>query len=273
MFYNWNGFAYHAKRSWLYVLSALILAFLIVPVFIVVPMSFSASQFLEFPPSSYSLRWYREFFGSVEWLDSAWVSLRVAALTVIVAVPLGTATAYGLYLARARWLMAPINGIIATPIIIPAVIIALGVFFMFAKVGLVNTITGLVLAHSVHALPFVTILVGAGLKQFDMNQEKVARSLGASRLRAFFDIVVPQISPSLMSAALLSFIISLDEVVVAMMISSGPNSTITRKMFTSLRDQIDPTIAAISTMLVTLTVFVVLFAGLRWSTTMANDRR
>ncbi len=143
---------------------------------------------------------------------------------------------------------------------VPVILIAIGVFFLYAKLGLNNTIPGLVMAHSMLALPFVLITVSAGLKTYDMNQEMVARSLGASRLKAFLTVTLPQIRFSIISGALLAFITSLDEVVVALFISGGENATLTRRMFNALRDEIDPTIAAISTILIAVSVLALVLA-------------
>ena len=148
------------------------------------------------------------------------------------------------------------------PLIIPIIILAIGAFYLYVKLGLVNTTIGLVLAHSVLAMPFVLVTAGAAFKQFDMSQEMVARRLGAARLRAFLTVTLPQIRNSVVAGALFAFIVSFDEVVIALFISSGPKSTITRRMFTSLRDQIDPTIAAVSTMLIVASVILLGTAAL-----------
>ena len=144
-----------------------------------------------------------------------------------------------------------------TPIIVPVILVAIGVFYVYVKIKLVNSLAGIVLAHSMLALPLplplVVLVVGAALKGFDMNQKMVARSLGASRARAFWSVTLPQIRFSLVSAALLSFLTSFDEVILALFIAGGNNSTLTRNMFNALRDQIDPTIAAISTIMVLVT--------------------
>ena len=133
------------------------------------------------------------------------------------------------------------------------ILIAIGAFYVYAKLNILNTMLGLVLAHSMLALPLVVIVVGSALKSYDMNQEMAARSLGAPRWRAFLTITLPQIRFAVITAALLSFLSSFDEVVVAMFISGGDNSTLTRSMFNALRDQIDPTIASISTVMIVIT--------------------
>lgn len=251
----------HLGRLWLYTFGALVLLFLVGPIFIVIPMSFSDATYLQFPPEAWSLRWYREFFGSDEWLLATWISLRAAFLTMLVSTPLGIAAAYGLHFSGSRW-AATLRMALITPLIIPIIILAVGAFYLYVNLGLVNTTLGLVLAHSVLAMPFVLVTVNAGLQQFDRSQEMVARSLGASRLKAFLSVTLPQIRNSVIAGALFAFIVSFDEVVIALFISSGPRSTITRRMFTSLRDQVDPTIAAISTMLIVASVILLGSAAL-----------
>lgn len=247
----------HAQRLWLYVFCGLVMLFLVFPVLIVVPISFSAGEYLEFPPRAYSLRWYEAYLTSVEWMDATWISMKVAVLTMLVATPLGVAAAYGLHTSGNRWARS-LQVFLLMPLLVPIIIIAIGVFYLYAKINMLNTIFGMVCAHTVMAIPFVMVTVTSGLKQYDMSLEKAARSLGASRLRSFFDVTFPQIRPSVLSGALFAFITSLDEVVIALFISNGENSTLTRRMFASLRDQIDPTIAAISTLLVLVSVVLLL---------------
>lgn len=239
----------HGARLWLYLVAGLIMFFLVVPSLIVIPMSFSASQYLEFPPREWSLRWYESYFGSREWMRATLTSLKAGVLTMLVATPLGTLAAYGLFVSRLRWVGA-VMMLLMTPIVVPLILVGIGIFYAYVRLGLVNTLLGIVLAHSMLALPLVVMIVTSALKSFDMNQEMVARSLGASRPRAFLLVTLPQIRFAVFTSALLAFLASFDEVIVALFISGGQNSTLTRNMFLALRDQIDPTIAAISTVLI-----------------------
>lgn len=243
----------HLQRLWLYVVCALVIIFLVAPTLIVIPMSFSDSRYLEFPPEAWSLRWYRAYLDSSEWRQATVVSFKVAGLTMVVATVTGTLAAYGLHVSRAK-AGKYVSVLLILPMIIPVILLAVGIFLAFAPVGLNSTIPGLVLAHSVLAIPLVLITVTAGTRNFDINQEMVARSMGASRPWAFLTVTLPQIRNSVMSAALLAFIISLDEVVIALLIAGGDKATLTRRMFLALRDEIDPTIAAISTLLIGLSV-------------------
>ncbi len=241
------------RRAWLALLALAVLAFLVLPVFIVVPMSFSDSQYLEFPPRAWSTRWYRAYLGSADWMAATRVSLLAALFTTLLATPLGVAAAWGLHRAGGRTARL-VRAALVAPLVIPVIILAIGAFYLYVRLGLVNTMTGLVLAHTALALPFVVVLVDAGLRRIDLDQERVARSLGAPPWRAFTTVVLPQLERSVVAGALLAFITSLDEVVVALFVSSGPMSTLTRRMFTGLRDQVDPTIAAISSLLIVISV-------------------
>ena len=235
-------------RLWLYILGALIMCFLVLPSVIVAPMSFSGSQYLEFPPREWSLLWYEAYFESSEWLAATRTSLLVAVLTAALATPLGVAAAYGLAASGARGMLVSLA--MLSPMMVPTILSGVGIFYVFVKLKLVNTLIGLVLAHAMLALPLVFIVAAAALKNYDMNQERVARSLGASRLRAFWTITLPQIRFSVVSGALLAFLTSFDEVIIALFIAGGDNSTLTRAMFLALRDQIDPTIASVSTIMI-----------------------
>ena len=246
----------HGRRMWLYVLVGLIMFFLIAPSLLVVPLSFSADRYLAFPPSGWSTRWYAVYLGAIEWRDATYVSFVAATLTMIVSTVLGTLAAYGMHTARSR-LMQLAYVAFMLPLIIPGILIAIGIYLFYAKLGLNSTMLGIVLAHSVMAIPLVVITVASGLKSYDMNQEMVARSLGASRLWAFLTVTLPQIKIAVITGALLAFITSLDEVVISLFIAGAGMSTLTKRMFNALRDEIDPTIAAISTLLL-LTSIVLL---------------
>ena len=244
------------NRLWLYIFSFITLFLLIVPSLVVIPMSFSASQYLEFPPQEWSLRWYENYFfswkvenGFNDWMAATLTSIKVAVLTIFVAVPIGTMAAYGLVNSSSRTskILFPI---FISPMMVPIILVAIGLFYFFVQFKLVGSVLGLVIGHSLVALPLVLIIVFSALKNYDMNQEKVARSLGAGRFRAFREITLPQIKFSIISASLIAFLTSFDEIIISLFVAGGDNSTITRSMFLALRDQIDPTIAAISTILI-----------------------
>ncbi len=245
----------HLQRLWLYILCGLVLFYLVVPTLLVIPMSFSGSRFLSFPPETWSVRWYKAYFNSAEWRAATSVSLQAAAWTTVVATVTGTLAAYGLHCSRMR-ITKHLSVLLVLPMIIPVILLAVGIFMLFAPLQLNSSLTGLVLSHSTLAIPLVLITVTAGMRNFDLNQEQVARSLGASRPKAFLTVTLPQIRNSVVSAALLSFVVSLDEVVIALLIAGGDMATLPRRMFLALRDEIDPTIASISTILILLSILL-----------------
>ena len=244
------------------VFCALVLLYLILPILIIAPMSFSAARFLTFPPPSLSLRWYQEYVSNPAWMQATRVTLTVAVLTVVIATPLGVAAAYAI--SQSKWrIMRLIHMTLLLPLVVPIIITAVGIFFVYAKVGLVASMTGLVLANVMLGLPYVIISVVAGLQSFDATQEMVARSLGMNRLRSFFVVTLPQIKASVVAGGIFSFISAMDETIVALFISGGQYQPLTKRMFTALRDEIDPTIAAISTLMTAVSFMLVLVASSR----------
>jgi putative spermidine/putrescine transport system permease protein len=244
------------------VFCTLVLLYLILPILIIAPMSFSGARFLTFPPPSLSLRWYEEYVGNPAWMQATRVTLTVAVLTVIIATPLGVAAAYAISQSKTR-VMRAIHITLLLPLVVPIIITAVGIFFVYAKVGLVATMSGLVLANVMLGLPYVVISVVAGLHSFDATQEMVARSLGMGRLRSFFVVTLPQIKASVIAGGIFAFISAMDETIVALFISGGQYQPLTKRMFTALRDEIDPTIAAISTMMTAVSFMLVLLASTR----------
>jgi hypothetical protein len=169
----------HGSRLWLYLLVALTLFFLVIPSLVIVPLSFSDSRYLVFPPPGWSMRWYEAYLSSSEWRQATTVSFVAAILTMILATTLGTLAAYSLHTSMGRRVQA-LYVLFMVPMIVPAILIAVGTFILYAQLGLNNTLQGIVLAHTAMALPLVVITVMAGFKSYDMNQEMVARSLGAA---------------------------------------------------------------------------------------------
>lgn len=241
---------------------SLVLGFLILPVLIIVPISFSGARFLTFPPPSLSLRWYQQYFSNPAWMQATQVTLVVAAFTVLIATPLGVAAAYAISQSKLR-IMRVIHMALLLPLVVPIIITAVGIFFVYARVGLVATLPGLVLANVMLGLPYVVISVLAGLQSFDPAQEMVARSLGMNRLRSFFAVTLPQIKSSVVAGGIFAFISAMDETIVALFISGGQYQPLTKRMFTALRDEIDPTIAAISTLMTAASFMLLLLASAR----------
>jgi putative spermidine/putrescine transport system permease protein len=241
---------------------AVVLLYLILPILIIVPMSFSSTRFLTFPPPSLSLRWYQDYVASTAWMQATRVTLIVALATVAIATPLGVAAAYAISQSKLK-VMRAIHMTLLLPLVVPIIITAVGIFFVYARVGLVATLSGLILANVMLGLPYVIISVVAGLQSFDATQEMVARSLGMNRLRSFFAVTLPQIKSSVTAGAIFAFISAVDETIVALFISGGQYQPLTKRMFTALRDEIDPTIAAISTLMTAVSFMLVLIASRR----------
>jgi putative spermidine/putrescine transport system permease protein len=237
------------RRLWLFGIAGAILLFLVAPIIIVIPVSFSGSATLHFPPETWSLRWYERLLSSPYWRSAASSSIVTAISTLCCTVPMATLAAYGLINSRSR-LVPWIWGIVLMPLVIPLILMAVGIYFFYASLGVVNTLPGLVAAHVMYTLPIAVITITAGLARFDMTQELVARSLGANRLQAFLGVTLPQIKFSITAAAFLTFIGSFDEVVIAMFVAGGPIATLPKQMFNQLRNSIEPTIAAVSTILI-----------------------
>jgi putative spermidine/putrescine transport system permease protein len=195
-------------------------------------------------------------------MQATLVTLTVAVCTVLIATPTGVSAAYAISQSKLR-IMRIIHAALLLPLMVPIIITAVGIFFVYAKVGLIATMSGLVLANVMLALPYVIISVVAGLQSFDMTQEMVARSLGMNRLRSFFAVTLPQIKASVIAGGIFAFISAMDETIVAIFISGGQYQPLTKRMFTALRDEIDPTIAAISTLMTATSFMLVLIASTR----------
>ncbi len=242
---------------WLRIFGVLMVAFLILPTLIIVPMSFSAGRTLQFPPSEWSTRWYDNLLTSDLWTDAAWTSIRVGLLTAVLATLLGTAAALALDRSRFRG-RGVTQAVILAPMIIPLVIIAIAMYSVFVRWRIAGSITGLVVAHTVLALPFVVINVAAALRTVDRDLELAAANLGADPVRVFRTVTLPAITPGTLTGALFAFITSWDEVVVAALLTSPDVRTLPVVMWSQVRTEVDPTIAAAASLLTLLTI--VLFA-------------
>lgn len=231
----------------------LILFFLAFPIIVVTVVSFSTATYLTFPPPAFGLRWYEAYFGSEDWLKPTWVSLWVATAVVVLATFLGTLAALGIArLPRAMRLFA--TGLILSPLIVPGIVVAIGIYYAYSRYGLVGTPIAMVLAHTCLAVPFVVTSVTASLAGLDPRLEQASLSLGATPRATFWQVTLPLIQPGVLVGALFAFITSFDELIVALFISGTGAVTLPRRMWDDLRFQIDPTIAAVSTLTIVLTV-------------------
>ncbi len=218
----------HRSRLWLYILVGLIIFFLMAPSLVVIPVSFTSTTSLSFPPPGWSLRWYESFFGQEKWLGSTWVSLQAAFGTMVLTTVTGIAASYALHVGGFR-LTNLIRSTLVSPLAVPSILIAVGIFFVYAKIGgLLNTLTGLILAHSVVAMPFVILTMSAGFSSFDMTQEMVARSLGASRLKAFMTVTLPQLKYTIITSSTLMVVGSLTLFDLIFVLTAGGPGDATR---------------------------------------------
>ena len=248
-------------------LGGAVLLFLRLPIAVVVPMSFSSASSLEFPPPGFSLRWYHSLFGDARRLRAAGTSALVAFASSLAALVLGSIAAYGLVRGSFRG-RALLEGNFIAPLILPPVITAVALYIFFARIGLLGTLAGLIVAHTVLTVPYVVLLMTVAIRAFDVRIEQVAYSLGASWWRMFRSGLLPNL-PTLFAAWIFAFIISFDEVIVTLFLA-GAYDTIPKRMFNELILQVNPTITAIATLLIALSVVTIaLVAWLtrprRWS--------
>ncbi|MFI6597547.1 ABC transporter permease [Nonomuraea sp. NPDC050536] len=248
-------------RKLLWALAGLTAVYLVLPVFVVIPTSFSDSAFLEFPPKAWSLRWYENFFTDATWLDSAVDSLQIAFQVTLVSLVLGTAAALGMV--RGRYpLRSLVSALVMAPVLVPYVIIGLAVYAVFLRAGLTQTPVGFILVHTALAVPYVIITVSSALMSFDRRLEQAAMNLGAGPVTTFARVTLPLIAPSLASGALFAFVTSFDEVVTSVFLSGPDLTTLPVRMWSGVRVQIDPTVAAVSSMLLMITLALFCAAGL-----------
>ncbi|MGI9494022.1 MAG: ABC transporter permease [Geminicoccaceae bacterium] len=253
------------ERVWHYAFHGICIAiffFLMFPLLVIIPLSFNAVPFFTFTqemltldPAGYSTKWYEDFFTNLNWRGAVWNSLIIAFFSTIIATSLGTLAALGLSRAHmpARTL---VMSILISPMIVPLIISAAGMFFFYSRVGLQGTHIGVILAHAALGTPFVVITVTATLVGFDHSLTRAAQNLGATPARTFFKVQMPLILPGVISGALFAFITSFDEVVVVLFVGSFKQRTIPWQMFSGIREQISPTILAVATILILFSVLL-----------------
>jgi putative spermidine/putrescine transport system permease protein len=253
------------ERVWHYtflLICTLIFGFLIIPILIIFPLSFNAEPYFTFTPemlaldpAGYTTKWYKEFFSSSTWQAAVRNSLTIAVFSTLISTFLGTLAALGLSRKEFPYKTA-IMGLLISPMVVPLIISAAGMFFFYSRIGLQGTHVGVILAHAALASPFVVITVTATLVGFDHSLTRAAASLGSSPTRTFFQITVPLITPGVISGALFAFITSFDEVVVVLFVGSVNQRTIPWAMFSGIREQISPTILAVATILIIFSIIL-----------------
>ena len=243
--------AYYAVR----VFVGLVLLFLISPIIAVMPLSFNSETFFSYPMPGYSLRWYEDFFFNERWTSALKMSFIVAIAATILATTLGTLAALGL--SRANFpAKSSIMAVLISPMIVPVIISAVGMFKFYASMNIAGTLAGVVLAHTALATPFVVITVTATLSAFDKTLIRAGASCGAPPHTVFFKVMMPLILPGMISGALFAFVTSFDEVVVVLFLASPEQRTLPLQMFSGIREMISPTITAAATVLVLISTLL-----------------
>lgn len=256
-YYSWR----HKLASYTLKLVAwAVLFFLILPILVIIPLSFNAEPFfsftpgmLRFEPEAYSLKWYAAIFNSQNWMMAIRNSFFIGLCATAIATTLGTVAAVGLA-SETMPFRRTITALLLSPMIVPLIIVAAGMFFFYTRFNLVGSFAGIIIAHAALGVPFVIITVTATLSGFDRSLYQAGLSLGASPLKVFGDVVIPLIRPGVISGALFAFVTSFDEIVLVLFLAGPEQGTIPRQMFAGLREQINPTILAVATLLIAISI-------------------
>jgi len=251
-----------SRRQWpLTALVVLVYIFLVAPSLIVIIISFGDTDEYMFPPRRLSFYIYQLYFNDVQWLNATRQSFIVAGLTMVLSMAVALPAAYAT--ARFTFFMrAGLNYLLILPAVVPNVVIAVGLYFYLGQLGLNGTTTGLVLGHTLIAAPFSFIMILAGLRQVDPNLEAAARIMGASELRVLTRVTIPLLLPSIVGGALIAFLMSFDEFIIAFFISSSATETLPVRMFAAIRWEISPIIAAVSSLLTLVSLVAVMLVTL-----------
>jgi putative spermidine/putrescine transport system permease protein len=238
-------------------LSLTVLVFLVLPILVVMPLSFNSQPYFTYPLPGVSLRWYQEFFESADWMLALKNTVITGVVSTIIATVLGVTASLGLTSSRIRGKQI-ITGILISPMIVPLIITAVGVYFAFSPLGMTDSLLGLILAHAALGAPFVVVTVTATLAGFNETLSRAGRSLGASPLRVFLQVKLPIIAPGVVSGALFAFATSFDEIVVAIFLTGPDQRTIPRQMWAGIREQLSPTILAVASLLVVISTLLLI---------------
>jgi len=257
------SYAGRLEKSWYYIFRIIcgaVLFFLIAPIVVLIPLSFNAEPYFTFThgmltlsADAFSLRWYQDIISNPQWIHSIKNSIIIAFFATISATFLGTLAAWGLSRPQTPF-RVPLMSILISPMIVPLIITAAGMFFFYSKIGLAQTYPGLIMAHTALGIPFVIITVTATLIGFDQDLIRASASLGANPVTTFRKVVLPLIMPGVISGALFALVTSFDEIVVVLFLSGFEQRTIPRQMWVGIREQISPTILAVATLLIAVAV-------------------
>jgi putative spermidine/putrescine transport system permease protein len=236
---------------------ALVLVFLIAPILAVIPLSFSSNSILSYPLPGLSLRWYESVFTSPKWYVAFANSMIIGLSATLAAVVLGTLASFGLA-RRKGWIASAIRILILSPMIVPIVLVAVALYLFLAPLKLTNTMTGMIIAHIVVAVPFVVIPVLTAIEQLDDNLRRAAAACGARPLMAFWRVTLPSISSAMASGSLFAFAASFDDVVIALFVAGPDQRTLPREMYSGLRETISPELTAVATIMMVFSTILFL---------------
>jgi len=252
-------------------IASLTIAFLLLPLMVVIPISFGTSSLMTFPPHEYSLRWYRELVDDSRWLSAALTSLQLGITVAFASTVLATMTAIGLFRYRGPG-KAALQALVLSPLVVPVIVIGVALFYLFSLLGMTGSMNALVCAHTLLTFPYGVVVINAALERFDTRLEQAAMSLGANPFGTLWRVTLPIIRPSIVVAAVFAFLISFDEVVMALLLSGPTTLTIPKQMWDGIRFDLTPVIAAVSTVLLVFSSALVAFAEALRRRTQGNTR-
>jgi putative spermidine/putrescine transport system permease protein len=247
------------SRLGLWMLAVLTVVFLLAPIVVIIAVSFNSTALFTFPPPHWSLRWYMSLWDSRSWREAGIFSLALASLVALAALCVGVPAAYGLARDRFRGRKL-VEGLLISPTVVPSIVLALGLYMLFSPLHLIGTPLGLFLAHTLLASPVVLIIVGAACRRLDPTIELAARSCGATFLKAFWLVVVPAIRPAIISAGAFAFLTSFDEVVLNLFLGGPRTTTLPKKIWESVKFELDPALTAVSTILIAVSIVALLIS-------------
>lgn len=255
-------------RCGFYLFNGMIVLFLILPFIAIIPMSFSSAMFLTYPPPGFSMKWFAQFFSNPEWNSAMRLSFEVALAATFLSLVLGTSAALGfdkkISVKKIALIRMLFIGLIISPAVCPVVVAAVAKLMFFLDLGLYDTILGLIIAHTVLAVPFVFISVASTLNNVDRFIEKAALNLGASKAQTFFRITLPLIRPGILIGAVFAFMNSFNEIVVTVFITGSNTITLSRKLWNGIQYEIDPMVTVVSTLIVAFSILILfLFSFIR----------
>ncbi|WP_459616716.1 ABC transporter permease [Bordetella sp. 2513F-2] len=241
--------------------ATLAVVFLLLPLVVVIPISFGDSSLMAFPPKSYSLRWYRALVEDSRWLTAALTSLRLGVLVALISTVLATLTAIGLFRYQGPG-KAALQAVVLSPLVVPVIVMGVALYYLFSLLGMTGSMTALVCAHALLTFPYGVVVINAALERFDTRLEQAAMIMGANGFKALWYVTLPIIRPSIVVAAVFAFLISFDEVVMALLLSGPQTLTVPKQMWDGIRFDLTPVIGAVSTVLLAFSSILVIVAEL-----------